>query len=141
MKPLKIISSCLFISALTGCQSPMSDMVNNNFVGTSPEPVPSILESTWTGSMGPYIVSMQWKPNGYGLFCYSYGTADVLQKVKFTNGEFLIQDGTKLKLGEHSKDKMIVRSPYFSGKDSVLYADSQLRNASAYCAKALSTAQ
>ena len=80
---------------------------------------------------------MQWQADGYGLFCYSYGTADVLQKMKFSEGRIHIQDGTKLELKEYSSESMTLHAPYFAGKDSVLYPDPDFRNASVYCAKAL----
>ncbi len=139
MKRLNVVLQFLLFASLTGCQSPARDMMNNNFVAISPKAVPANLVGTWTGSMGPYLVSMKWQADGYGLFCYSYGTADVLQRVKFVDGEIFIQDGTKLQLKGLSTASMIVHTSYFSGKDSTLLGDRELRNASVYCAKALST--
>jgi hypothetical protein len=128
-----------FVIVLSGCQSPMSDMMNNNFVATTPEPVPKGLDGPWTGNMGPYLVTMKLQSDGYGLFCYSYGTADVLQKVKFSEGTIQIQDGTKLILKEQKPDSITVYAPYAAGKDTVLYTDLDYRNASGYCAKELNT--
>ncbi|WP_414727853.1 J517_1871 family lipoprotein [Zhongshania aliphaticivorans] len=128
-----------FLIALAGCQSPMSDMMNNNFVAITPESVPAGLAGSWTGNMGPYLVTMTWQSDGYGLFCYSYGTADVLQKVKFSEGKIQIQDGTKLILKEQNPESITVHAPYAAGKDTVLYTDPDYKNASGYCAKALNT--
>jgi hypothetical protein len=111
-------------------------MMNNNFAAIASEPLPADLVGIWTGSMGPYLVSMKWQADGNGLFCYSHGTANVVQKIKFGGGEILIQDGTKLNLKQHSKESLVVHAPYFAARDSTLYSDSQLRSASVYCADA-----
>ncbi len=39
--------------ALAGCQSPVDDMLNNNFVQIKAEPAPSQIIGFWTGNMGP----------------------------------------------------------------------------------------
>ncbi|QCF24830.1 J517_1871 family lipoprotein [Hydrocarboniclastica marina] len=139
MKVLKHSLVAGFVIALAGCQSPMSDMMNNNFVAITPEPVPDGLVGSWTGNMGPYLVSMKWQSDGHGSFCYSYGTADVLQKVKFSEGTIQIQDGTKLILKEQNSESITVHAPYAAGKDTILYTDPDYKNASEYCAKALNT--
>jgi hypothetical protein len=128
-----------FVVALAGCQSPMSDMMNNNFVAITPQQVPEDLAGSWTGNMGPYLVTMKLQPDGYGLFCYSYGTADVLQKIKFSSGKIQIQDGTKLILKDQNPESITVYAPYAAGKDTLLYTDPDYKNASGYCAKALNT--
>ncbi|WP_049784509.1 J517_1871 family lipoprotein [Marinobacter adhaerens] len=128
-----------FLIALAGCQSPMSDMMNNNFVAITPEPVPEGLAGSWTGNMGPYLVTMKWQSDGHGLFCYSYGTADVLQKLKFSGGKIQIQDGTKLILKEQNPESITVYAPYAAGKDTVLLTDPDYKNASGFCAKAVNT--
>ncbi len=133
----KMLGFMVFASMLVGCQSPVSHMMNNNFVAIIADPVPGDWVGTWTGNMGPYLVSMQWQPDGYGRFCYSYSTANVLQKIKFSEGGIYIQDGTKLELKEYSAKSVIVHAPYFAGKESIFYPDPDFRNASEYCAKAL----
>ena len=44
--------------ALAGCQSPVDDMLNNNFVQIKAEPAPSQIIGFWTGNMGPYLASL-----------------------------------------------------------------------------------
>ena len=79
--------------ALAGCQSPVDDMLNNNFVQIKAEPAPSQIIGFWTGNMGPYLASLSFDKSGNGYFCYSYGTADVIQKVKYAEDTIFIQDG------------------------------------------------
>lgn len=135
----KLITCCagIFAIVLTGCQSPVDDMMNNNFVTIKPEPIPRGLAGTWSGSMGPYLVSMKWQADGHGLYCYSYGTADVLEKLKFSAGVIYNQSGTKLELKESKPESITVFTPYFVGDSYILYSDPDYRNASPYCAKAL----
>lgn len=136
MKVLKHSLFAGFVIALAGCQSPVRDMMNNNFVAIIPEPVPEGLVGSWTGNMGPYLVSMKWQTDGHGSFCYSYGTADVLQKVKFSENTIQIQDGTKFLLKEQNSESITIYAPYAVGKETILYTDPDYKNASAYCAKA-----
>ena len=137
MKKLGIFGAMVLSVGLAGCQSPIQGMLNNNFVAIDPESLPESLVGTWTGNMGPYLVSLKWMADGRGLFCSSYGTADYIQKIKYSQGEILIQDGTKLQIRDHTTELMTVYAPYYAGKESLLYADSNFQHASAYCANAL----
>jgi hypothetical protein len=114
----------------------------NFFLAITPEPVSEGLEGPWTGNIGPFLVTMKLQSDGYGLFCYSYGTADVLQKAKFSEGAIQIEDGTKLILKEQKPESITVYATtvyttYGTDKDTMLYTDSDYENASGYCAKAL----
>ena len=141
MRNIKVIGAAIIAIGLTGCQLPVAqvfnDMSNNNFVGIVPDKTPLGLSGVWTGSMGPYLASMLWQQNGYGYLCYSYGTANVVQKVKYKEGVLFIQDGTKLVVEQVTKQSVTVHAPYFAGKDTVFYTDLGYQNASPFCAKAL----
>ena len=72
---IKIIGLTVAILTLASCASPVGDMLNNKFVSITPQAAPKSLVGIWTGSMGPYLTSFSFKDDGYGVFCYSYGTA------------------------------------------------------------------
>jgi hypothetical protein len=133
----RIVYMAGLMAMLQGCRSPASDMINNNFISITPEPVPSGLEGVWSGDMGPYLASMQWQADGHGLFCYSYGTANVLQKVKFAADVFYIEDGTRLELKEQGDQSVTVHASYAVGQDTVLHVDPDYQLASAFCGNAL----
>ena len=51
MRHWRALGVLAFASLIYGCQSPMSHMMNNNFVATNPEPVPGDL----AGLRGLYL--------------------------------------------------------------------------------------
>jgi hypothetical protein len=109
-------------------------MRNNNFVSIRPEAPPSEILGLWSGNMGPYLVTFDWQKDGEGVFCYSYGSSNVLQRVKYRDHKIFHQDGLQLKISKITLDFIIVHAPYFAGNDSTLYKDEELKNASPYCA-------
>ncbi|MEY8247328.1 MAG: hypothetical protein RPT11_03005 [Bermanella sp.] len=122
---------------LYGCASPTSHMINNNFIAIVKEPTPSKMIGSWSGTMGPYLATFQWKSDGSGIFCYSWSTYDLMQKLKYSKGEIQIQDGTKLEIKSYSDSTMTVRAPYFMAQDTLLYKDNNLENASLFCGSKL----
>ena len=136
---IKIIGLTAAILTLASCASPVGDMLNNKFVSITPQAAPKSLVGIWTGSMGPYLTSFSFKNDGYGVFCYSYGTADVLQRVKYANNIIYNQDGTKLEIKESTNDLLVVNANYFGGNKSTFYRDKDLKEASQFCAKKLSS--
>lgn len=137
MKLLKLFFITGAINLLTGCQSPLTDMDNNNFISITPETPPKNLLGLWSGNMGPYLVTFQWTEKGTGIFCSSYGTGNMLQKVKFSKNNIEIQDGTRLEIKDLSSIMMLVHSPYYMGNETKLYKDTSLENSSLFCAKEL----
>jgi len=128
----------IMLFALAGCASPVNDMLNNKFVSITPQAAPQSLVGIWTGNMGPYLTSFTFKDDGYGVFCYSYGTADAIHRVKYSNNIIYIQDGTKLEIEETNNDLLVVNANYFGGNKSTFYKDEDLKEASQYCAGKLS---
>lgn len=124
--------------ALGGCASPVNDMLNNKFVSIAPEVAPASLIGIWSGNMGPYLASFSFEGDGYGVFCYSWGMADVIQKVKYSNNIIYIQDGSKLEIKESNNDLLVVNANYLGGNKSTFYKDKDLKEASQYCANKLS---
>tara|TARA_B100001063_G_C16678680_1_gene510523 strand:- start:665 stop:1030 length:366 start_codon:yes stop_codon:yes gene_type:complete len=117
----------------------VNDMLNNNFVQIKAEPSPSQIIGFWTGNMGPYLVSLSFDKSGNGYFCYSYGTADVIQKVKYAEDTIFIQDGTRLTLDAVSSDGLKVSSNYFGSTVSEFYSDNERKEASEYCSTQVRT--
>lgn len=127
-----LVISCL---ALFGCQSPIDDMMNNEFVTVKPQTSPSNLIGVWSGNMGPYLTSFKIDKDGTGLFCYSYGTSDVLQKIKYNNDILHIQDGTKLNIINTQSENLILKSSYAGAQKTTLIKDNDLLEASHFCAE------
>jgi hypothetical protein len=134
---IKIIGLTILL-ALAGCASPLNDMLNNKFVSITPQLTPESLVGIWSGNMGPYLTSFSFRGDGYGIFCYSYATADVTQKVKYSNNIIYIQDGTKLEIEVSTNDLLVVNANYFGSNKSTFYRDKDLKEASQFCGKELS---
>lgn len=121
---------------LQACVSPASDMLNNRFVEISP--TLQSIDGIWTGTMGPYLMTFKIKGDGTGYSCYSYGTAEVLEKLKVSQDMMYLSDGTRLKVEEINKNSLVVKNIYLGlNKSFKFIGDEKLDNASPYCAKAL----
>lgn len=131
-------SAFALLLLLIGCQSPVNDMLNNNFVSIKSEKTPDVFVGIWTGNMGPYLTTFNLKDDGSGVFCYSYGTSDVMQKVKYLNGNIFIQDGTKLEIESKNTNSFVAKANYFGGNETTYYQDNNLREASQFCVDKLS---
>ena len=123
--------------ALGGCASPVNDMLNNKFVSIAPEVAPASLIGIWSGNMGPYLASFSFEGDGYGVFCYSWGMADVLQKVKYSNNIIYMQDGFKLEIKTSTSEFLVVNASYFGSNESIFYKDNHLKEASLFCSSKL----
>lgn len=136
MKLRKYLALCFL--TLVGCQSPVNDILNNDFVIIKAQPVPQEIVGFWTGNMGPYLASLSFDKSGHGYFCYSYGTADVIQKVKYAGGTIFIQDGTKLSFDSVSSNELKLSSKYFGSSVSKFYLDNDRQEASEFCSEQFS---
>lgn len=123
--------------ALAGCASPVNDLFNNKFASIAPKAAPETLVGIWSGSMGPYLTSFIFKEDGHGVFCYSWGTADVLQKVKYSNNIIYMQDGFKLEIKTSTSEFLVVNASYFGSNESIFYKDNHLKEASLFCSSKL----
>lgn len=132
-----VIIFFVFLFSASGCKSPVGDMVNNNFVSISPQAVPSDMVGYWTGNIGPYLTSFSFNDDGSGLFCYSYGTTDVIYKIKYYSNIVYIQDGTKLDVEAFSDRELVVNADYFAGHQSTFFKDQSLKEASKFCSSNL----
>ncbi|WP_028627689.1 J517_1871 family lipoprotein [Metapseudomonas resinovorans] len=128
----------LFIAAATlaGCTMPFDDLRNNDFVSVQPQPAPSDIAGVWTGSAGPYLMTLIINSDGTGSHCYTWGESNVLERLKFDGNQVRIQDGSRLKV-YRSGYQLIGQAPYTGSQPINFVQDSNLANASVYCAKNL----
>ncbi|MFA1575568.1 J517_1871 family lipoprotein [Vibrio cyclitrophicus] len=129
----KIIIAFGFSLALTGCQSAVTDMSNNNFVQIQAKNIPESMAATWTGTMGPYLSTFIFDKDGSGLFCYSQSGGISIQKVKVNGDLVYIQDGTKVSVTQGTNSSLLVTSQYYSEKTYTFIKDDLLKNASLEC--------
>ena len=80
--------------------------------------------------MGPYLATIKIREDGNGLMAYSYGTSNVLSKVKYqSDGKLYFQDGTKVEITIISPTQINLFAPYLLGHTSKFFRDEQLKEA------------
>jgi hypothetical protein len=133
----KIYMLLSVIGMLSACVT--TDMMNNNFVAVSAQPVPDNMASNWTGSIGPWLITFKLNSNGEGVYCYSGATQNGLQKTKINGNTILIQDGTKFNIVKRETDSMILKAPYYGMREHTIFKDKDLSKASIFCQDSLSS--
>ncbi|BDM64572.1 hypothetical protein NFHSH190041_20240 [Shewanella sp. NFH-SH190041] len=127
--------AALLSMLLAGCASPFSDMLNNKFMNVVQTPQPN-LAGLWTGTMGPYLVTMQINPNGSGVSCYEYNGTGGIQRLKVSSDTVFMQDGTKVTVAQKG-GQLEVSVPYLGGGSYKFVPDNELAQASLFCADKL----
>lgn len=130
---IKLALACSLI-LVAGCQSPMSDIINNKYMQVTPEPVRPTMVGFWTGTMGPYLTTMKVDADGTGVLCYSWSSNDIVQKFKHNGSVLYVQDGLKVNISE-ADNSLVLESNYFASKPNQLFKDSSLKEASIFCQK------
>lgn len=126
----------MLVVSLTGCVSPVSDMLNNQFTTITPEA--SGIDGLWTGNNGPYLVTLKFNKDGTGIYCASMTGAEYLYKFKTNGSDLITQDGIKQTIKEKSSNSLILRVSYLGVSNEFKYIpDNDLKNASIYCQKEL----
>ena len=136
MNIIKLICLTGLSALFLGCASPVSDMLNNEFLSIKPTTPPAPLPGFWTGTVGPFLTTLQFTESGNGYMCHS-GATNVISKTKYTNGEIFLQGGTRLEVINLTSEKLVANSPYGFGSQFTFYPDDDLNNASIYCGKEL----
>ena len=117
---------------LAGCAMPTSDLLDNQYMARVAEPVPAGTAGEWTGTMGPYLMSLRIEASGAGIVCSSYNTTNTVGNLKYSGGNLYFQDGTRAEI-RPAGDTLALTSPYFGKSRSTFYRDPGLAQAAPYC--------
>jgi hypothetical protein len=130
---MRIISILLAALLLAGCAAQqLNDMANNRFMDHDPEQVPAGMAGGWTGTAGPYLMTMRLQESGSGVLCNSYGASNYLQAIKYSGGTIYIQDGTRLSVTLQG-DTLAALAPYMGAEPIRFRRDANLAMAAPYC--------
>lgn len=129
---MRIVVIAAALGLMAGCASPFDDMINNRYLNYPAQAVPAGMDGNWTGVMGPYLMTLQMREDGSGVFCNSYGASNYMQAVKYNAGTIYVQDGTRLGVSV-SADTLTATSSYSGAKPSVFQRDDDLVKAAPYC--------
>lgn len=127
----------IFLLFLTGCASPLDDMLNNKYITIEPTKQTENI-GIWSGTMASYLVTMKIDGSGNGIWCYSHGS-NIIQKIKVKDSWIYNQDGSRLEILKNNGNDIILKSPYIDKTKYQFIADPKLINASFYCANELKT--
>ncbi len=119
---------------LTGCAA-TNDLMSGQF--STVVPMPTNLSGNWSGSGGPWLVTIKFNRDGTGLMCQSYNGKDILDKIKVVNDIIYNQNNLKLKIVSNSSEKLELKANYYMGASFNFTPDPFLKNASPYCEIAL----
>jgi len=129
----KIILLGLAIS-LSGCVTPVTQMINNKFsdiVPTNPQAT-----GIWTTSVGPGLSTIKLNDDGNGILCEDTSGYINLNKLKYSNGQLYSQNGMVLKVISLNKDILEAKTTLSAFNIDMVYKkDSELKAASLKCAK------
>lgn len=82
---------------LAGCAaSPYQYMVDNRYGEIEPMPAPAALIGTWTGTNGPYLLTIRVNADGRGLTCASWHKHESVNNLKYADGRLYFPDGMEL---------------------------------------------
>jgi hypothetical protein len=115
---------------------PTDDLLNNRYMERRQETVPVGVAGDWTGTMGPYLVTVRLAADGTGLMCSSYNTNNTVINLKYAAGVLYFQDGTRMEIAKVG-ETLAGKTPYFGSATTKLYPDMGLSQAAPYCKKAM----
>ncbi|EIB6858174.1 hypothetical protein AXY30_RS10475 [Acinetobacter baumannii] len=129
----KLILLSLMIS-LSGCVTPVTQMMNNKFsdiVPTKPQAT-----GIWTTSVGPGLSTIKLSEDGNGVLCEDTSGYINLNKLKYSNGQLYSQNGMVLKVISLNQDVLQAKTTLSAFNIDMVYKkDSDLKAASLKCAK------
>ncbi|MCO8164846.1 hypothetical protein NJC38_22155 [Pseudomonas sp. 21LCFQ010] len=133
---MRTLLLAFILSTLTGCAM-HSDMTNNDFPAISPVPPPQAMIGFWTGSIGYYLVTMKFNPDGSGFICSSGNGRDMLQLLKYDGKQVRISDSTRTDITRLTRQMLVLKVNYFFGATYTMHRDDRLSNAAPYCVQQL----
>ena len=119
----------LVILLIAGCKSP----VTGSFNTVSAKASPDRLVGYWSGKLGPFKSSFKLQADGNGLFCYSRGKLNKVEKVKYHNGVIYTQRKTSVIIEKLSDRVMTVEVNNFGSVNYTFEKDEKLQKTSRYC--------
>lgn len=133
---MKKINLLIMTVLLSGCVTPLTQMMNNKF--SEIQPTSPSVSGIWTVSIGPGISTIKLDSDGNGILCEDTSGHVVFNKVKYANNMIYIQNGMALEVKLLTKDLLEARAMISASNLNMLYkADNDLRAASLKCAKEL----
>lgn len=126
-KPLIAIVLSLLLS---GCQ--LSPPLDNKFLSVTPKPEPA-LTGIWSGTMGPYMISLIFKNDGSGYACSAWKGKNTISRLKYDGKYIQYQEGTHMQVDRIDKTSLTISIPYTMTTAYNLRKDNELNLADPFC--------
>lgn len=126
----KPLIAVMFSLSLAGCQ--LTPPADNKFLFVQPQPSPH-LEGIWTGTMGPYMMSLMFDANGTGYDCYAWNGKNVISRIKYDGKNIHYQEGGYQRLDSITSTSLIVSFPNLPPPSYTLVKDNELKQADPFC--------
>lgn len=124
---------CLCALTLNACNT-VSSLKSDDFLTSKSVDTDHSMLGFWSGSAGPYIMTMKITNDGTSRFCSSWNDKKNLGKITFDGEKFILEDGSKLKLQQLNNKKMILTANYYLQTTKYqFYKDDDLSKASLFC--------
>lgn len=134
MKLKKPLAAAALTLLLAGCQlSPPSD---NKFIFIEPKAEPR-LEGIWSGTVGPYMMSLVFKPDGSGYSCWATNGKNNINRLKYDGKYIQYQEGFKQRLDKITPAALTVSTPNTLLPDYTFVKDNDLKEADPFCVREL----
>lgn len=134
MKKLLVLAMIGLELTVSGCAM-NNELLSGKFSAITPKS--TNLSGYWSGSGGPWLVTVKFNSDGTGLMCQSYNGKDILDKIKVVDDVIYNQNNLKLKVVSKTDDKLTLKANYYMGATFNFTTDPLLKNASPYCESAL----
>lgn len=122
----------LFAPVFASCATGLGPMDSNQYVHAIAEPAPDYSVGTWTGGLGPYVMTMKIAADGYVETCHSWNHRDAVGKAKYSQGRLYFSDGSYAMLDKSAKG-MTVTPLGDEEHASEFLSDESLKLAAPYC--------
>lgn len=135
---MKLALTGLLAAILAGCAipDPMDMFHDNRFAEIVPDPAPPEFVGTWTGSNGPYLMTVRINVDGTGLYCSTSGVNDALGRIKIKGDHIYYPEGGRMALSMDG-DVMVGAHDYQGAPAARFVRDDDLVEAAPYCAENL----
>lgn len=84
----------LILPLLASCSPGWGPMDAGKYVHIEPEAAPGYAIGTWTGGLGPYVMTMKIEGDGHVATCHSWNYRDGVGKAKMAASQLYFSDGS-----------------------------------------------
>jgi hypothetical protein len=129
---MRLVAAALMVLTVAGCALPPGDMTENRYSDVPPKLTNKAYAGLWTGTSGPYSMSLRIDADGRGVSCTSSAGAYSVDTIKLAGDTLYFQDGSSMTL-TYAEGYLYGLPPNAGMQNLRLVHDNGLVAASSYC--------